>query len=108
MPGAISIVTSFRTMCTLTTSPGVSGGSAAGNGCVRLRELGGVGRRRAGEALALHRLAAAAVDPVVCPSSVAVGVAAAAVSSDRALFAATTRRGEQERRGSEDADPPAG
>ena len=32
MPGAISIVTSFSTMCTLTTSPGVSGGSAAGYG----------------------------------------------------------------------------
>ena len=31
-PGAISIVTSLRTMCTLTTSPGVVGGSAAGNG----------------------------------------------------------------------------
>ena len=29
-PGAIWIVTSFSTMCTLTTSPAVSGGSAAG------------------------------------------------------------------------------
>jgi len=31
-PGAISTVTSFSTMCTLTTPPGVRGGSAAGYG----------------------------------------------------------------------------
>ena len=36
IPGAISIVTSFSTMCTLTTSPGVRGGSAAGYGVCAL------------------------------------------------------------------------